>query len=363
MTQPSPLQLRVALQTVRPGFTLAATFAAPTDSVTAIFGPSGAGKSTLLRAIAGLDTAAVGTVTFGAEHWLDTAAQICVPPHRRRIGYVVQGGGLFEHLSVRGNLLYGFSRTPAPSRRLSFDEAVTWAGLRALLERPIAKLSGGEKNRVALARALLTSPRLLLLDEPLAALDATARAELLSYLERAPRELGVPLLYVSHAIDEVARLADRMLLLDGGRLVADGETRDLLTRLDLPLSHSDRAAAIIDATVGEVEREHALAWAEFPGGRLCLVTPTIALGTRVRLQVQARDVSLSLAPLLGSSILNAVCARIVELRDDGPGQVLVKLDAEGTVLLSRVTRKSRVQLGLEVGMSIYAQVKGVALVR
>jgi len=266
---------------------------------------------------------------------------------------------------VQGNLDFGLKRVPAAERRIALDQAIELLGIGHLLARRPSQLSGGERQRVAIARALATSPRLLLMDEPLAALDAARKAELLPYFERLQRELRIPLLYVSHSLDEVARLATHMVLLDAGRVRASGATGELLTRLDLPLAHGDHAGAVIDGALAAIDQRWNLLEVRFAGGVLHCVqaagSPPRQVGERLRLRVLARDVSLALAPASDTSILNVLPATVHSLTDDGPAQTLVALDLAGSTLLARVTRKSAAALRLSAGQRVFAQVKGVAL--
>jgi molybdate transport system ATP-binding protein len=355
--------LRAQLRLRRSGFELDVNFDVPARGVTALFGPSGSGKTTVLRCIAGLEHAAQGTLDVDGECWQDEARRVFLPAHQRRVGYMFQEARLFPHLTVRGNLGYGLRRTPPDARRIAFEQAVEWAGIGPLLGRRTPGLSGGERSRVALARTLLTSPRLLLLDEPLAALDHAARAEILPYLERLNRELATPMLYVSHTIDEVARLADFMVCLERGRVSAVGPVPELLTRLDLPLAHGDEAAAILDAVVVGLDTEFHLAELGFAGGRMRVADAGLLPGMPLRVRILARDVSLSLSAPQQTSILNILPARVVEIQADRPAQALIQLDVGGALLLARITRKSVALLGLEPGHQVYAQVKSVALLR
>jgi molybdate transport system ATP-binding protein len=274
---------------------------------------------------------------------------------------VFQDASLLAHLDVRRNLDYGRRRVPEAERRVSLEQAVELLGLGTLMDRRPDTLSGGERQRVAIARALATSPRLLLMDEPLAALDLQRKAEVLPYLERLHDELDIPVLYVSHAPDEVARLADHLLLLEAGRVTAAGPTRELMTRLDLPLAHGDAAAALVAATVTDLEPAWQLAYLAFAGGRISLPSQALQPGQRVRLRIQARDVSLSLLRQEGSSVLNVFAASVTGLAEDSPGQCMVSLDAGGCTLLARITRKSAAALQLQPGSAVFAQVKGVAV--
>ena len=355
--------LRIALQWQRPGFVLNAEFSLPARGIIALFGPSGSGKTSLLRCIAGLEGAARGCIDIGSVCWQDTARGIFVPTHRRRLGYVFQDAALLDHLTVQGNLDYGYTRTPASERWLTPAQAAEWTGIGHLLARRTQGLSGGERSRVAIARALATSPRLLLMDEPLAALDAAAKADILPYLERLQGELAIPVVYVSHALDEVARLADYMVCLEQGRTLAAGPLREILMRTDLPLAHTDDAATIIDAQVVGRDAGYHLALLDFNGQHLQVADTGLQQGAAVRVRILARDVALNRARPENTSILNIFPVTIAALSDHSPAQVLVGLDAAGTPLLARITRKSWDGLGLALGQQVYAQVKSVALLR
>ncbi|KZT13885.1 molybdenum ABC transporter ATP-binding protein [Acidovorax sp. GW101-3H11] len=380
-TAPPLPSIDARLHLARPGFTLNVDLHLPGRGVTALFGPSGCGKTTCLRAIAGLtrnypDTgltrnrpnpglarAQPGRVVVNGEVWQDDAAKLWRATHERALGYVFQEASLFDHLNVRGNITYGLQRTPPARRQVALEQAVELLGIGHLMERKPQALSGGERQRVAIARALATSPRLLLMDEPLAALDAQRKAEVLPYLEKLHRALDIPVLYVSHAIDEVARLASHMVLLREGRVLAQGPTGELITRLDLPLAHGDAAATVIEGTVQQHDARDHITTVGFSGGQLLLVSPTArAPGEALRLRVQARDVSLALAAPSDSSILNILPATVVAVAEDSPGQCMVALDAGATRLLARVTQRSAQALALAPGRAVFAQVKGVAIV-
>ena len=356
----SAIHARLFLQ--RADFTLDVDLRLPARGVSALFGPSGCGKTSCLRAIAGLERAR-GRVEVDGALWQDDGARVWLPTHRRRLGYVFQEASLFEHLSVQQNMEYGLQRLPPGERRVALAQAIELLGLSALTARRPHTLSGGERQRVAIARALAASPRLLLMDEPLAALDAQRKAEVLPYLERLQRHLEIPLLYVSHAADEVARLASHLVLLERGRVLAQGDTAALMARADLPLAHGEHAGALVQGRVLAHDAADHLLSVQFGGGRLQLVSTRVhRRGDAVRLRVLARDVSLALERPEASSILNLLAARITGISDDAPGQALVQLDAGGTALLARITRRSCAQLALTVGQGVIAQVKGVALV-
>jgi molybdate transport system ATP-binding protein len=354
-----PLTLQVVL--ARRGFTLDVALQLPSRGITALFGASGSGKTTCLRILAGLEQQAKGRVSVAADVWQDSAQGIFRPVHQRALGYVFQEASLFDHLTVQDNLSYGFKRTPPAQRQHGWNHAVALLGIGHLLQRWPHELSGGERQRVAIGRALASSPRLLLMDEPLAALDAPRKAEILPYLERLQAELAIPIVYVSHAMDEVARLADHLVLLEAGRVTASGPVETLLTRLDLALAHGDSASAVIKARVMGHEPAYHLTLAEFAGGSLRVPQQALQPGQLLRIRVQARDVSLTLSPQTDTSIINILPVRVTGLSADGPGQVIVGLDAAGTPLLARVTRKSLDTLGLVEGLQVYAQIKGVAI--
>jgi molybdate transport system ATP-binding protein len=345
------------------GFALTCDLHLPGRGVSALFGPSGSGKTTCLRVLAGLERASDAYIEINGDVWQDDVRGIFLAPHRRAIGYVFQEASLFAHLDVQGNLEYGMRRIPSSSRRVPLDRVIELLDIGHLQQRKPEKLSGGERQRVAIARALATSPRVLLMDEPLAALDLKRKAEIMPYLERLHDELDIPVLYVSHAPDEVARLADHLVLLEAGKVCASGATGDLLTRLDLDIAHGDAAAAVVSATIVAHDSNFHLSTAQFAGGELLLARQDAGIGQPVRIRIQARDVSLSLTPARDSSILNIIPATVVEMVDDGAGQVMLGLDANGARLLSRITRKSVDTMQLAPGCAVYAQIKGVAILR
>jgi molybdate transport system ATP-binding protein len=356
-------EIHARFQLRRQDFVLDVAFNIPGNGVTGLFGPSGAGKTTVLRCIAGLERAEGGILQVNGEQWQNEAGGTFLPVHRRSLGYVFQHAGLFPHLTVQGNLEYGWKRTSPSQRRLAFADVVDWLGVGALVSRYPHQLSGGEQQRVAVARALLTTPHLLLLDEPLASLDARGKMEILPYLERLHHELRIPVIYVTHAIDELARLADYMVLMDAGRVQAAGTLPELLTRLELPLSHIDEASAVVDTVVQEHDDEFHLTYLAFPAGRLTITRQDLPVGQTFRVRILARDVSLALEHHNHTSVLNIIPAVVVDIAETNPAQLMVRLDAVGTPLLARVTRKSGKCLGLRTGMPVYAQVKSVALLR
>ncbi len=345
-------------------FALDAALEVPGRGATAIFGRSGSGKTTLLRCMAGLTKPREGKMQLGETVWEDSSKGIRLPAWKRPIGFVFQDSRLFTHLTARGNLEYGLKRTPVDARAVALHDAAAWMGIEPLLDRAVSTLSGGEQKRVAIARAILTSPKLLLMDEPLAGLDAQAAGEILSRLERLRDALSIPILYVSHSMDEVARLADHLALMENGTIRASGPLLEMAARLDLPLAAMDEGGAILETTVAEHDAEYYLTRLEFAGGSLWVSHRDSPVGQRLRVRVPARDVSLALDPPARTSIQNVIAATVVEISAESPpGQVTVKLDASGAPLLSRVTRKSAERLALAPGLKVHAQIKSVALLK
>lgn len=354
--------LRARVQYRLPGFALRAEFAIPAQGVTAVFGPSGSGKTTLLRCLAGLERAATGSVEVNGEAWQDDARGIFLPAHRRSVGVVFQDAGLFPHLSVRGNLQFGYRRTPPAARRVGWDSVVELLDLGALLARRTQGLSGGERQRVAIGRALLASPQLLLMDEPLAALDAARKRDFLPVFARLQRELGLPILYVSHHFDEIAQLADHLVVVEAGSVLASGPLDEVLARLDLPIAQNDDAGVIVKAHVAGHDARLCLTRLAFAGGELQVPESAPASGGPVRVRIRARDVSLARSEHHDSSILNRFPVTVVEIAGAAhPAHAMLRLDAGGTAILSRITRRSCEELGIAVGARLWAQVKSVAL--
>jgi len=343
-----------------PGFALDVALRLPGEGVSVLFGPSGCGKTTVLRALAGLEQAQ-GRVVVQGQVWQDE--HCFLPTHQRPIGYVFQEASLFAHLTVQGNLAYGYKRTPVAERRISFDETIDLLGIAHLLVRKPDRLSGGERQRVGIARALLTSPRLLLMDEPLSALDAARKAEILPYLERLNRQAAMPVIYVTHSLDEAARLANHLVLMEAGRVKAEGPVADTLARLDLPLSQLDEAASVLDATVRAHEPAFGQSQLDMAGLPLWVGLCTAKVGQAVRVRVLARDVSVALSHARDSSITNILPANIMAISADNPDTVTLQLGLNGTsqVLLARLTRRSHEALQLKTGQQVFAQIKGVAL--
>lgn len=339
-------------------FTLQATFAVP-HGITALFGASGSGKTTLLRAIAGLDKHPNSSLTVAGCSW-QNATQF-MPPQQRSIGYVFQEASLFSHLNVRKNIEFGFVRRAKKGDREALQNTIELMGVAGLLERSVDQLSGGEKQRVAIARALAAQPELLLMDEPLAALDEAGKQEIFPYLESLHQHLKIPVIYVSHSVSEVARLADHIIVLDKGEIAAQGPASEILTRADLDLAHSNDAGAILECTVSSVDAEFGLAQLSTAAGTLTVVNRDLAPQQCVRLHVGARDVSVALEPPQQTSILNVLSAEVLSISPENTAQVLLQLRIGQATILARLTRKSAEQLALNAGKVVYAQIKSVAL--
>ncbi|MBF0219116.1 MAG: molybdenum ABC transporter ATP-binding protein [Gammaproteobacteria bacterium] len=342
-------------------FSLEVNLAFPVQGVTAIFGSSGSGKTTLLRCIAGLEQPPAGYCRMDGELWQESAQGVFIPTHQRSLGYVFQEASLFAHLTVAENLRFGWRRTPVHERKIEIDQVIGLLGIEPLLRRSPARLSGGERQRVAIARALLTTPRLLLMDEPLSALDSASKAEILPFLERLHDELTIPILYVSHASDEVLRLADHLLLMEAGRVTTHGPMVELATRLDLQLAQSESASALVNAIVEGHDDHYHLTYLRFSGGRLTVSRENLEKGHPVRVALHAKDISLTLDPPERTSILNSFAVTVLAFQSEPPARTLIRLDCHGTILLARITWKSAEALGITVGKKLYAQVKAVAL--
>jgi molybdate transport system ATP-binding protein len=342
-------------------FTLDANFAfGETPGVTALFGRSGAGKSTIIQGIAGLSRPGRGRIVLNGETLLDTARGIFVPARARRIGVVFQDARLFPHLCVRTNLLYGWRRAGASRDPHSIARIVALLGLEGLLARKPHALSGGERSRVALGRALLMNPRALLLDEPLAALDAPRKAEILPYLERLARETKIPVLYVSHALDEVARLADRMVVVADGHVVAEGSLFDVTARLDLFTGAHLLPGAVLEAAITGHDESHGLTELAFAGETLVVPAITRDIGDKVRIRIDADDIMLALVRPESVSANNVLPARITAIREEGPNAD-VQLALKNGHLIARITRRSVARLSLKAGTPVFALIKSVTV--
>jgi molybdate transport system ATP-binding protein len=328
--------------------------------LTALFGPSGSGKTTLVNIVAGLVRPAEGRVVFGGTLWSDTERGLFLPPHRRRIGYVFQEGRLFPHMSVLQNLRYGENRLPKGERREDLARVTDLLGIAPLLDRRPAHLSGGEKQRVALGRALMASPKLLLMDEPLSALDQDLKTQILPYIERIRDDIGVPILYVSHSLDEVARLATGVVTFDHGKARAVGLPDAMLATIargagDLP------AGNFIEATVTGHDDRDGLTEAKAAAGPIVLRRTDVAIGARIRVFVPVSDIVVATGPAEGLSALNRLAGIVAEINDSGPGGVTLTVDCGGERLVAELTRRSVTQLALSPGMPVNLLFKTVSI--
>lgn len=340
--------------------------------ITVLFGKSGAGKSTLVAMLAGLIKPDRGHIQLGEEILFDSDLGIDVTPERRRVGYVFQDARLFPHMPVEQNLRYGLNRIEPGKRSDTFDHVINILGIEELLKRRPGNLSGGERQRVAIGRALLSNPHLLLMDEPLASLDAARKSEILPYIERLNAEFDIPVIYVSHAVEEVVRLADTMILISSGRVAAQGRVEDIMGRLDLaPLTGRYEAGAVLNPVVAEHLPEHQLTRLDLLGHDMFVPQVDLDLNTQVRLRVRARDVSLATKKPQGTSILNTLPCTINEI-DAGTGphvEVAMRVDANTNqdaptqTVLARITKKSLHDMALEPNKSVFALIKAVAIDR
>jgi molybdate transport system ATP-binding protein len=347
------------LQVKWSGFDLDVDLNLPTQGVTALFGPSGCGKTTILRCIAGLEKNVQGRVYLHDVVWQDE--HVWVPPHQREIGYVFQEASLFPHLSVMENLEYGLKRSKQ-QQGIDIHGLIDLLGIAALLKRKPHALSGGERQRVGIARALAVKPRLLLMDEPLAALDSQRKEEILPYLDKLHRELAIPVLYVTHSPDEVARLAHHIVVLDLGRVVASGGLLETLSRIDLPIKLGDDLGAVIEATVGEIDSQWHLSRCDFSGGEIWTRSQGLALHQKIRIRVLARDVSIATERPVATSIQNSLQGSVVSIADDEhAGYALVRILVGTDHFIARVTQRALYELSIQLGQTIWVQVKSVAI--
>lgn len=335
-------------------------FALPAAGISVVYGRSGSGKTSLLRLIAGLDECADGFMQLGDEVWQD--GLVFTPTFKRNVGYIFQEASLFDHLTVAGNL--AFAQKRAREKALfSLERISELMGIGDLLGQYPPQLSGGEKQRIAIARALLFNPKILLMDEPLASLDAERKREILPLLEQVRDEFGIPIVYVTHSMNEVARLADHLVILEAGRVVAQGNLQQILPRLDLPILQGDEMGVVIEAKIAEIDAQWQLVRAEFIGGSVWLAAHDEPIGHGLRLRILARDVSLSNTPLADdSSIVNGLAAEIVEIAADAhPAMKILQLKVGENLVLARITNRSFAQLGLEIGGKVWANVKSVSV--
>ncbi len=334
----------------------------PSKGITVIFGQSGSGKTTLLRCVAGLERAKAGYLTVNGEVW--QSSSLFLPTHKRPLGYVFQESSLFAHLTGQGNLDYARKRSGVANSQVLYEQVIALMGIKPILQRYPNQLSGGERQRIAIARALLIQPRLLLMDEPLASLDFSRKQEILPYLEKLRTSFDIPILYVSHSMDEVARLADHVVLLQHGKMVAQGNTNEVFSRINLPLPVGNDASVVWHGQVVERDKKWHLARVATDGGDLWVHDINDEIGQQVRVRIQARDVSLSLACHEDSSILNRLSVKVVEIETKGNlTEALVRLIAGSDYIIARLTRRSIDHLKLKQGTQLWAQIKSVAIVR
>jgi molybdate transport system ATP-binding protein len=361
--------IHLQVKLTRLDFELDVNLHLPEQGITAIFGPSGSGKTSLLRAVAGLEKIQQGLIQVGSHIWQDTQHNICWPTWQRPLGYVFQESSLLPHLNVQHNLNFGLKRAlkSSSSARLdatkSLQESIELLGIEALLQRMPHELSGGERQRVAIARAIAMQPQLLLMDEPLASLDAARRQEIFPWLARLRDDLKIPMLYVTHASEEVVRLADHLVVLDKGRVKAQGPVSAVLTQIVNPVMVGEDAGALLTGCIGAVDSKWHLSRVDFQGGSVWMRDAGLHIGKAVRLRILARDVSLATSEPQNTSIQNQLRCSIQSITPDAhPSQVMVVLKCGAEEVLARVTMRAVDELALQVGMPVWAQVKSVALV-
>lgn len=355
--------IQIRLKLARPDFALDVDLTLPGQGISVLYGASGSGKTSLLRCVAGLEKAPSACLKVDGVVWQDHASGVFLPPWRRPLGYVFQESSLFDHLNVYDNLCFGVRRTSKGLNQSALDEAIALLGLQDLLQRRTHQLSGGERQRVAIARALALQPGLLLLDEPLASLDHARRQDILPWLERLRDEVKIPMLYVTHAADEVARLAHTLVVMERGKVSAVGPVAEVLAGIHSPVVLGDDVGALLEGTVQERDLRWHLAKVNCVGGALWLRDSGVHVGQKVRLRVLARDVSLAISEPSHTSIQNILpCVVDTIAPDHHPSQVLVRLRCGDSIFLARITARAADTLALAPGQNVWAQVKSVALV-
>lgn len=354
---------QITLSLPRADFDVAIDLRLPAQGVTVLFGASGSGKTSVLRCVAGLERAQSGVVRIGDETWQDDARGVFLPTWRRSLGYVFQESSLFAHLDVRSNVEFGLRRMRSQQGQQTLDEAIDLLGIGDLLHRRPQQLSGGERQRVAIARAIATRPQLLLLDEPLASLDLARRREILPWLERLRDELSMPMLYVTHSADEVARLADQLVVLERGRITASGPVAQVMSSIVNPVLDAEDTGALLTGHVAQLDAQWHLARVDFAGGSVWIRDTGLRPGQAVRIRILARDVSIASTEPRNSSIQNQLPCTIDSISaDTHPSQALVRLRCGDSVLLARITRRAVEALALTESRPVWAQVKSVALI-
>lgn len=334
----------------------------PAKGITAVFGESGSGKTTLLRCIAGLETSSRGEIRVRGVVWQRETDFI--PCHQRRVGYVFQESSLFPHLNVKKNIAFGISRSPSQLDTEHYHEIIELMGLGSLLQQYPDQLSGGERQRAAIARALIIEPDLLLMDEPLASLDMKRKQEILPYLESVHEKLDVPIIYVTHSIDEVARLADYLVVLEEGKVIANGGLKEVLSNIEHPLHLGEETGVVVEAEVRERDSEWNLIRATFEGGELWIRDGGDEIGHNIRIRILARDVSLALSEHTDTSIINRLRVEVEKIQYVvGQSMLLVSLKAGNSTIIARLSRRSAHHLNINEGMEVWAQIKGVAILR
>ncbi len=363
----STLHLQIKMK--RSAFKLEVDLQLPGQGISAIFGPSGSGKTTLLRAVAGLEKNQQGRIQIGAHIWQDTQQGIDLPTWKRPLGYVFQEASLLQHFSVSDNLNFGLKRALKTSGNAQTDAAkallasIELLGIGNLLQRMPHQLSGGERQRVAIARAIAMKPQLLLMDEPFASLDVARRQEIFPWLSKLRDELKMPMLYVTHSVEEVTRLADHLVVLDQGQVKAQGTVSGVLMQVVNPVVVGEEAGALIAGYIGAVDTQWHLSRIDFEGGCVWMRDAGLPVGKAVRIRILARDVSLVTIEPQNTSIQNQLRGHIQSITPDvHPSQVMVVLKCGAEEVLARVTKRAVDELALQVGQPVWAQVKSVALV-
>jgi molybdate transport system ATP-binding protein len=345
-------------------FELSVNLEIPGRGITILFGASGSGKTTLLRGIAGLESRAIGNVRINSEQWQSTNRNIFVPTYQRSLGYVFQEAGLFEHLNVQKNIEFGLGDQAGSKSMQMLDSAIELLGIGHLLNRSVHQLSGGEKQRVAIARALATNPKILLLDEPLAALDFSRKQEVIPWLVRLRDELEIPMIYVTHSIDEAMRLGNYLVVLEDGKVKQLGSLPKAFAELDHAITSSEGVGVIIEGQVGEIDDHWCLARIDFEGGSFWVGDTNLSDGELVRLRILAQDVSVTTQEPSHTSIQNCLPAQIVEFMDAAhDSQMVIRLKLADEFVLAQITKRASNALSLKVGDSVWMQVKAVSLIK
>lgn len=364
MTPEPSSSLLVNIELPRKGFRLQVDLVLPGQGITVLYGVSGSGKTSLLRCVAGLERPERAKIVIGNEVWQDSDQRLFVPTHKRLLGYVFQEASLFEHLNVRDNLQFGLKRRHTPQSSSLLDTAISLLGIGHLLHRQPAGLSGGERQRVAIARALASGPRILLLDEPMSALDQARREEVMPWLEKLRDQLKLPMLYVTHSANELQRLADHVVALEQGTVVASGPIHDILGNAEHPIIAGDDAGSVLIGRVSGLHSEWQMARITLGPADFWVSQNNLAIGQDVRLLVMARDVSITQEKPEHTSIQNHLPCQVVSVSPDThPSQLRVQLRCDNITLSARITQRAQAMLHLQPGQSVWAQVKSVALVK